>query len=282
LSGCVDETAQDELQTTTQHTEAANGVSLNGVSLNGVSLNGVSLNGVSLNGVSLNGVSLNGVSLNGTRTDDGSQLTVDSVGPTLTATLSNGATLPIKIESATQLAGANSDVWSYDVVYQSDSGWSSLCGTGVGALAVAGVWNTDRGVTGGGAYTATPSSFTFACRGKTIAKCVEFGYKIWTGKTPELTSCVRLMRGDFCGNGTPYTVDGTTLNLYDHAGIQTDTNSWMVEGEWTPNGARCITQPRLSRFQQQLGVTPPCAASLSGGATCGSFANGGLLISELP
>ncbi|MDQ3369751.1 MAG: ADYC domain-containing protein, partial [Myxococcota bacterium] len=250
--------------------------------LNGVSLNGVSLNGVSLNGVSLNGVSLNGVSLNGTRTDDGSQLTVESIGPTLTAILSNGATVPIKIESATQLAGANSDVWSYGIAYQSDTGWTPLCGDGVGALAVAGVWNTDRGVAGGGAYTATPSSFTFACRGKTIAKCIELGYKTWTGRTAELTSCVRLLRGDFCGDGTPYTVDGTTLNIYDHAGIQTDTESWAVEAEWTPNGARCISEAQLTRSQQQLGIAPSCAASLSSGAACGTFANGGLLISELP
>ncbi len=291
LTGCTEQSV--DLDETAQHTEVANGVSLNGVSLNGVSLNGVSLNGVSLNGVSLNGVSLNGVSLNGvslngTRSDDGSQLTVNTVGPTLTATLSNGATLPLKVERVSQLTGANSDVSAYDVVFESDGGWQPLCGNDaagapIAALAVSGVWNTETGVTGGGAYAATTSSFTFACRHKTIAKCVELGYKTWTGRTSQLESCVRLIRGDFCGDGTPYTADGATLNLYDNVGIQTDTNAWMIEGEWTPAGARCITQPRLTRFQQQLGITPPCAAQLSSGANCGvSFANGAVLIDELP
>ena len=252
-----------------------NGVSLNGVSLNGVSLNGVSLNGVSLNGVSLNGVSLNGVSLNGTRSDSGEQITIASVGPQLTATLSNGDTLQLRIDGAT-LVG---DLWSYSVSYRSLLGWQKLCSDG--ALAVPGTWNTDRGVPGGGAYTPSSSDFTFACRGRTIAKCVELGYRAEPGDTAHLESCVRLLRGDFCGDGTPYTADGTTLNLYDNIGLQADTNEWMVEGEWTPAGAICITKPRYTRFDQVLGIKPPCALEKLKDA-CGNFNSGAVLVDELP
>ncbi|MDQ3369237.1 MAG: ADYC domain-containing protein [Myxococcota bacterium] len=296
LVGCVD--APHEIDETTQHAEVANGVSLNGVSLNGVSLNGVSLNGVSLNGVSLNGVSLNGVSLNGvslngvslngvslngvslngTRTDNSEHITLSSVGPQLVAALSNGTTLQLRIDAATQLTGENSDVWSYAVSYETADGWQPLCSAG--ALAVDGTWNTERGVPTGGAYTASGENFTFACRNRTIAKCVELGYKTWNGRTTELATCVRLLRGDFCGDGTPYTVDGTTLNLYDNVGIQFDTNSWMVEAEWSPAGALCITKPRYTRFEQ-LGFKPTCALEKLKDL-CGNFNSGAVLIDELP
>ena len=252
-----------------------NGVSLNGVSLNGVSLNGVSLNGVSLNGVSLDGVSLDGVSLDGTRSDTGDQVTITAIGPQLTATLSNGDTLQLRIENATAIA----DRWSYDVSYHTQLGWQPLCPAG--ALAVPGTWNTDRGVVGGGAYTPSSSNFTFACRGRTIAKCVELGYGAAPGDTAHLETCVRLLRGDFCGDGTPYTADGATLNLYDNIGRQHDTEQWMVEGEWTPAGARCITKPRYTRFDQILGIKPPCALEKLKD-DCGHFNNGAVLVDELP
>ncbi len=295
-AGCTDDASWGEID---QHVEISNGVSLNGVSLNGVSLNGVSLNGVSLNGVSLNGVSLNGVSLNGvslngvslngvslngvsltgTRSDSGEVISIASVGRQLTAALSNGETLQLRIDAASQLTGANSDVWSYDASYQTDLGWQPICSSG--ALAISGTWSTARGVPGGGAYTASTSDFTFACRTKTIAKCVELGYKPWNGKLTQLETCVRLLRGDFCGDGTPYTADGTLLNLYDNVGVQSDTHSWMVEAEWTPAGASCITKPRYTRFDQVLGIKPPCALDKLKDA-CGNFATGAVLIDELP
>src|SRR5689334_207588 len=193
MAGCMD--ATEDFDETIQEVVSSNGVSLNGVALNGVSLNGVSLNGVSLNGTSLSGV-----------TSGGTTTTGASVGSQLNASLSNGATLKLRIDSAATLAAPNADLWSYGVSYYADGGWKPLCGTGVGALAVAGTWDTRAGVAGGGAYTASSTTFTFACRAKTIAKCVELGYKTTLGRTPQLVSCVRMLRGDYCGNGTAGTV----------------------------------------------------------------------------
>jgi len=262
-----------------------NGVSLNGVSLNGVSLNGVSLNGVSLNGVSLNGVSLNGVSLNGVALDGTAYSGVPAIGPTYTATLSNGSTLVLRIDSAVQGTGANADVWMYAVAFETDGGWQPLCGLDEAgaptlALAVEGTWNTAAGVPGGGAYSNDGGQMTFACRGKSIAKCVELGYKTWTGHTHELESCVRLLRADYCGDGTSYTVNGQLVNLYDDAGIQVDTESWGVEAEWTRDGARCIRDATYTRAYR-LGFAPTCAAQKVS-ATCGTFAAGAVLVDELP
>jgi ADYC domain/Pentapeptide repeats (8 copies) len=290
--GCVD--ATDDLDEATQEVVSANGVSLNGVSLNGVSLNGVSLNGVSLNGVSLNGVSLNGVSLNGVslngttltgKTAAGVTTTGATAGSQLNSTLSNGATLKLRIDSAATLPAPNADVWSYGVSYFADGGWMPLCGTGVGALAVAGSWDTRAGVVGGGAYTASTTSFTFACRAMTIAKCVELGYKTTLGRTPQLLSCVRMLRGDYCGNGSTWTVTGNQVNLYDGIGVQADTQAWDVEAEWTANGARCISASRDTRFASSGLGRPPCVKDLSvpSTTTCGKqgFASA-VLISEIP
>jgi len=127
--------------------------------------------------------------------------------------------------------------------YQTSSGWSPLCGLDaanqpIQAVSVAGVWTA---VSGDSArYSASTTQFTLACRARTIAKCVELGYKTYNGYTTQLTTCVRLLRGDYCGSGNANTVDGTTLNLYDNVGVQADTQTWVAEAEWTPSGARCI------------------------------------------
>ena len=241
------------------------GVSLNGVSLNGVSLNGVSLNGVSLNGTTLKAATTLGPPLSGT----------GPVGSTWTATTSGGTSIKLRIDSAQQGTGSNSDLWFYKVAYQTSTGWTGLCGADL-ALPVSGVWSASA------AYTASTTQFTFSCRGKTVAKCVELGYKPHKGYANQLASCTRLLRGDYCGTGVAYTVDGTTLNLYDNVGVQADTQLlWIKEGEWGPNGARCVTNIVTTRFLERKLTLPPCVLSLVS-LTCGSFRSGTYLIDELP
>jgi hypothetical protein len=262
-----------------------NGVSLNGVSMNGVSVNGVSVNGVSVNGVSVNGVSVNGVSVNGTTLTgtgaNGEPITASSIGATMTATLSNGGTLLLRIDSAATLPAPNTDVWTYGVSYSTDAGWMPLCADPtIRAMQIAGAWNLD------GSFAASSTSFTFACRGSSVAKCVEMGYNPARGYTAQMTSCVRLLRGDYCGTGVPYTVTGHQVNIFDGLDIQTDTETaWMAEAEWDAGGARCISQARFTRFEDN-GLVPPCIADGTLPATlgCGTkgFRSGAVLISEIP
>jgi hypothetical protein len=301
LGGCVTETDFDEttqavdidngtsfngssLNGSSLNGSSLNGSSLNGSSLNGVSLNGSSLNGSSLNGVSLNGSSLNGGTLTGVRSDTGETITVAAVGVVMTGTASTGATVALRIDSAAPLAG---DVWAYGVSFQNDVGWQPLCGdASITALAVMGTWNTSFGTIGGGSYTPSSTQFTFACRGKTIAKCVELGYKLPVYQA-QLESCVRLLRGDYCGDGTSYTVSGHIVNLYDSVQVQQDTEHWLAEAEWTPSGARCISLDRLTRFGE-YGLSPTCVVNKTLPATLGcattyiGFKSGATLISELP
>jgi ADYC domain len=247
-----------------------NGISLNGISSNGISSNGISLNGISLNGISSNGISSNGISLNGISSNGISLNGMDFIGVHVNGMLSNGGTLELRIDDIDALDGDNDDVLAYEVSAATDSGWVSLCGYETDgsmrrALAVPGTWNSATG-----AWSA--SDFSFACRKASIAKCVEFGYKSWLGFGDHHLACVRMLRADYCGDGTAHTVNGTPINLYDDAGVQSDTESWPVDAEWGPDGALCVNHVR--------GGSQPSCYSAKYSASCGSFASGALLIDE--
>jgi hypothetical protein len=294
FAACAADPDQEEVGFVQQEGVSLNGVSLNGVSLNGVSLNGVSLNGVSLNGVSLNGVSLNGTVLGGTSGGtfkSGSQL----VGSTWSGVLSNGTTLSMRMNSATTGTGANTDVYMYGISYLSSGVWTLLCGKDANsvpilAIPVKGTFNYATGVTGGGSFTNDATKFTFGCRGTAIAKCVEMGYKPWksaataTGNlTNHHVACTRLLRADYCGDGTPYTVNGTQVNIYDSLGIEADTMGWAFEAEWTPTGARCVAPGTPTRVQNVLQKSPPCLSAKIA-QTCGQLSDfnaGALIMSEI-
>ena len=67
---------------------------------------------------------------------------------------------------------------------------------------------------------------------------------------------VRALRGDYCGDGVPFTVNGTMVNLYDGVGIQLDTQDWDVDAAWTPDGAACISKKTDTRFWQTSHAKP--------------------------
>jgi pentapeptide MXKDX repeat protein len=293
ITGCAFDEVDDEIGSDQSEIIAGNGMSLNGMSLNGMSINGMSLNGMSINGMSINGMSLNGMSLNG-MSINGSQLAGTTsggqpvsgsglVGATLAGLLSDGGSLTLRITSAQTLAAPNKQVWAYGLEAQTDTGWQPLCGTqeGVPVLAIplTGLWNYASGVAGGGSWSASGNAFTFGCRGTALAKCVELGYKPTssvggTSLRHHHQACTRMLRADYCGDGTSWTTDGTPVNLYDALGIQSDAAAWLVDAEWTPNGAVCTNNIR--DFQPG---SPSCVTTLHD-PDCGSFAGGALIIDE--
>jgi hypothetical protein len=206
-----------------------------------------------------------------------------------------------------------SDIWRYAIEFKSHGDWIPMClanaltGEGLNgpllngqslneaiangevislpAIPVNGYWSYQSGVTGGGGKIDSSQRFTFACpRIGAIGKCVEAGYKPWgvgVDGEPldgEHQACVRLMRADYCGDGTPHTVDGTLVNIYDAVGVQDDVEPWALEAEWDSDGARCIT----SHIRQAEPVA--CIERLLSD-DCGSPASwteGTLLVSETP
>jgi hypothetical protein len=261
VSGCAVSSSPDEAAFPSRQLQpltVENGANLNGANLNGANLNGndlsqflVSINyypvkkdGAVLDQVWLEGTTLMGVK--GSSTYSG----VDFVGTELVGNLGDGRTVRLRITATSPAPTPNEDLLLYQVEFRGDDAqWYPACynasGTPVLALPVAGVWNYLQGVTGGGSKLDDPEHFTFACQGGAIAKCVQWGYRPWASLNgvllaPYHQSCTRLVRADYCGDGTSYTQNGNRINLYDELGIQQDTENWVFEAEWDETGARCF------------------------------------------
>jgi hypothetical protein len=269
------------LAVSVRNTEHLNGVKLNGLKLNGLKLNGVKLNGVKLNGVKLNGVKLNGTTLVSAEGTSGADL----VGAELDGSLSDGTILPLRIDSVSR--GEGDDVLLYSVSYWADGSWQPLCGTDAqgsayGAVALAGAWDYREGVRGGGSWIDDPQVFTFGCRQSALGKCVIWGYKPWRGFRGHHQACTRAVRADYCGDGRPWTFDGTAINLYDGIGLNVDDQGWTFEAEWDADGARCMYGARIAEGQTYREMAPACMDGRTVGrcAYTRNFARGTLLMSE--
>ncbi|MFT3916709.1 MAG: ADYC domain-containing protein [Anaeromyxobacteraceae bacterium] len=213
---------------------ASNGTDLNGTDLNGVELNSGVLAGSHLD-LHLEGSALVGVRANGT-TATGDQL----VDMKLAGSTVGGEPVNVRIDGYTR----SGDVSRYLVSFRSDrttGPWQPVCPGGAYAIALEGSWNAD------GSKTRDPSVVTFACPGGALVKCVDLGYAPWRstagGTSLDAThqACTRAIRADYCGNGSPYTQNGNTIDIYDALGVQADTEEWLPEAEWDEAGASCMS-----------------------------------------
>jgi hypothetical protein len=140
----------------------------------------------------------------------------------------------------------------------------------VPAIFVNGVWDPYSGDRSGSSIM-----MTMACTNAAIGKCALWGYHPWATKreypgatpSPEPSDCIgsnsslcteqalsdwhqactRMVRADYCGNGTPHTRNGTHINVWDNFGIQaygTPGPEYLLEAEWTQSGAKCIQRTR--------------------------------------
>jgi len=223
------------------------------------------------------------------------------VGALFDAVMQDGSAITLRIDGLEEADDSGTPFYRYAVSYESAEGWKPLCGTGASegspvlAVPLNGVWNYQKGVSGGGSFIDDEDAFTFACDGYAIAKCVDLGYKPWkpgwicsdqgNGKDCEKTTlaahhqaCTRAIRADYCGDGTPYTVDGVAIGLFDGIGIRDHIDGWQIEAEWNADGALCIAKERLAEISP-----PPCLAALVKN-DCGKpahFEQGTLVATEL-
>ena len=264
--------------------ESGNGTSLNGTSLNGTSLNGTSLNGTTLGALGVTGHNASGGAVTAAYGSTTAPPLAGSswVGSTWTGYVTNLAiTVPIKIISGDALPAPNAEVWEYEIQFQNSAGWQKLCGVDGGgaaikAISVAGTWSATTAT-----WASSTTQFTLACRQKSVAKCVELGYKSYKGYSNQMASCVRMLRADYCGNNVSYTLDGQLVNLYDNLGIQADSQPWTKEGAWAPTGAKCLRTGGKIRYVTLGTGTPACAAALYT-STCGdSFGSGQYIVNEI-
>jgi hypothetical protein len=109
-----------------------------------------------------------------------------------------------------------------------------------------------------------PDVVTYSCMDGVIAKCVNWGYAPWLTDADVHASCTRLARADYCGNGIPWTMDGTEINIYDTLGIlpESTAGDMKFEAAWGTSGALCVSRPRYQIEDSGRRVLPSCFASL--------------------
>lgn len=103
-----------------------------------------------------------------------------------------------------------------------------------------------------GRFVDDPERFELTCTSGALGKCARFGYAPWRSKDgrslrAHFEACLRMVRADYCGEGTAHTRDGTEIDLYDDLGLQTPANEpgFRFEAGWSPEGAVCVAHTRV-------------------------------------
>ena len=132
--------------------------------------------------------------------------------------------------------------------------------------------------------------FELVCTSGARGKCVRFGYAPWRETSdgrPMLdwyNACVRMMRGDYCGDGRHFTRDGTWIDVYDRIGIQKSDEdpSLSFEAAWGPRGAVCVARTRLPDLIDLDGLVRACPrlSGRLGPAACTVDARDSLLLNR--
>jgi ADYC domain len=261
-----DETSdpQDEEEQVDEARQAlaiSNAEAMNGTVTNGTFINGIRQNGIRQNGIRQNGIRQNSNGLEGTDSESG--VTVSGTGyagATMEAVLGTSTVVELTINavSTTDVPG----LYTYEIT----SAGVNICGAaGAKAVLVPGRWNYVSA-----SHVDDPELFTVACRGAAIAKCTEWGYRNWgnwvedNGTSTQNVSlthfqeaCVRMVRADYCGDGVSHTENGTPIEIYDTAGLQTETpgNPLPLEAEWSATGAACVKHVRWTATAANPGQT---------------------------
>jgi len=255
-----------------------NGFVVNGFVVNGpgttAPLPGITLTDLNLNGVNLSGQSAPVVDINGSLVS----ISVPGTKKVYSGTALKGLTAKVTIPGAN---GSTSvylrlddvyldpqskfkDVWLYRISSRAEnsSTWQSTCrdyeGKPAALVPVKGSYWDEKGN-----RTDDSKAITLACVDGAIGKCVEAGYRPWataslcTGwrsyqRCTDVSlkdhhqACTRMIRADYCGDGTPHTVNGTLLDIFDYLNppVQLQEEKWQMEARWQPAGATCLSQQR--------------------------------------
>lgn len=232
------------------------GMRLQGMRLQGLRLQGVSLQGINIQGVRLQGIRLQGLSVQGISVQ-GSSLSGVVGGEELSAEELVGAEMDVyfdvlEAEYTMRIddvykdpSNPEGDVYFYQITYldPETQEWKPTCEDHENneSIAMAGAWDDT------GARVEVEGLFSFSCRNAVAAKCVEWGYRPWAEQEGESLAsyhqaCTRMARADYCGDGTPHTLEGVTIDIEDQldTSLQTFESWWPYEAEWNEDGAVCV------------------------------------------
>lgn len=116
-------------------------------------------------------------------------------------------------------------------------------------------------------YGVDPTWFNLGCAGSALAKMALTGHTeaariahSFNTSPLERQTILKMFAGDYCGDGTPYTVAGQPLNWADERGtmkmpalLASPPLQVVREARWTPDGAACLDQPRIDVHWTALG-----------------------------
>ncbi len=257
-----------------------NGLMMNGLMMNGLMMNGPMVNGLMMNGLMMNGTTVEGVDVTSALAPDGESVTSITAGGqdgALTVTtagdsFAGAAVIGTRLHYHDALHGYDyrftidgaqlhqgyeqGAIYQYTISVELDEGqgWGakvSACydseGAPVDALLLPGRWDGSTGAK----VSSAPDDVTIACRRAAIAKCFELDYRLAEPSERWMHSaCIRMLRADYEGDGTGYTVNGTRIYLGDTEGYneQDSHPGWLVkEAVWGPDGAICVNRDALRK-----------------------------------
>jgi ADYC domain len=187
----------------------------------------------------------------------------DVEGTELTV-VEDGRSLKLKIAQVDlDLQDPEQEIYLYTILYRDpvSEQWQNYCqpdrNNVAKAIPLSGYWDETGNHHENG-------RITFACTNGVLAKCARFGYKPWKmvqGRSLRdfHQACTRMVRADYCGNGRSHTKEGTAIDIYDRARIQTrtPTSGMVFEAAWSPDGAVFINRTRWPESLAQLSKQCP-------------------------
>jgi hypothetical protein len=208
--------------------------------------------GAAAQSASLKSVEVQATEFKVTLTDGRVLRSKDLVGARLVIAM-GGQALRVRIDGVEpDPDAANGEVWLHTFSAElADGTWQNVCDPGPDGrrqgFPVAGRPRAD-----GMLEPAEPGVFELACTSGALGKCIRFGYRPWAfAQGLELrevyNACIRMVRADYCGNGTPTTKDGQSIDIYDDHRIQKPENDPAMDFEagWSADGAVCVRHVRV-------------------------------------
>ncbi len=274
LFGCaLDEPDEPSTSVVEQEGRKLQGRKLQGRKLQGRTLQGVELENLSLLGFRYANATLNGDALTDLRIVKG-ELLAERNGVTVRGTALAGAliygdatdgtqTVEVEYRIATIQAELSAhdptntgNTFLYRVEQFATDTWVDACDLDEdgrqAAIPIAMTWNTtaDR--------VPSATHFTFGCTSAAIGKCYRWGYRPWlTGYggadfSAMHQTCTRTARADYCGDGSSFTEDGTSINIWDRLPAPGPIQKhgllpplgYLFEAGWNTEGAVCLSRTR--------------------------------------
>jgi len=235
----------------------------NGFALNGFGFNGFALNGFAINGPGAVAWSFEGKSVYLDYNKSNGKFKLVPVGGGKKEKFKPGDTLTAEVTvggSQYQLRFSNYEDGPGPYHYQTvetaawnGNGWDAFnpaCGNGLSdrGLVVWGYWDQNA------EWVDDDSIVSFACEtsdavGKAIALGLHPDEKVGSASLREYhQAATRAIRADYCYSNTPYTVNGTLIDIYDTLGVLSQASSDPIEAVWGESGALCVGDPRISTY----------------------------------